>query len=58
MNIQKALYFLETKSILFDARTMVVELKQLAKRYIAENKKLEIICLAEATGHKDLAPLL
>jgi hypothetical protein len=31
-----------------------VELKQLAKRYTAKNKRLEIICLTEAVGHKVL----
>ena len=33
---------------------MAIELKQLVKKYWANHKKLEIICLAEAAGHKVL----
>ena len=43
--------FLGRKSIPFDPKSIAVELKQLVGRYIAENPKLEIICLAEAAEH-------
>jgi hypothetical protein len=49
--------FLEEKHTLFDARMMYVELKQLVRKYIRENEKLEIICLAKAAGHKVLVTL-
>jgi transposase len=58
MKRQEALYFLEKKNILFDARIIAMALKQLVKRYVAEHKKLEIIWLAEATGHKVLFTFL
>jgi hypothetical protein len=31
---------------------LVVEIKQLVKSYVAENKKADIVCLAELGGHK------
>jgi hypothetical protein len=33
---------------------IAVELKKFVRRYIAENKKLEIICTAKAAGHEVL----
>jgi hypothetical protein len=54
MKKQKAFLFLEMKSILFNIRMSAVELKQLVKSYVAENEKVEIICLAELGGHKVL----
>jgi transposase len=54
MKKQGGYYFGEEKSILFDPKMMAAELKQLVKKYFAENKKSEIICLAEEVGHKVL----
>ena len=33
---------------------LAVKLKQLVRKYIADNKKSPIICLAEVAGHKVL----
>jgi hypothetical protein len=52
MKKQEILYFWEKKSTLFDLRMTAVEVKQLLRKYIAENKKSEIICLAEEVGHE------
>ena len=50
--------FFQEKSVLFDPMMMAVKLKQLVKKYIAENNKSEIICLAEIAKHKILFTFL
>ena len=42
------------KCIVLDLTMLAVKLEQLVKRYIAENEKLEITCLAEKAKHKQL----
>lgn len=46
--------YLQLKEVIFDARLSVVELRSLAKEWIKQNEKAEIVNLAEAEGHKVL----